>query len=583
MHNFADRSQEYLTSLLLKKYHYIVGTKFKKDTTNEQIVEQIVNYYQDIISCMPGNVYWLDKEGKAVGCNQNVLNMFGLKSIDEFKGLTFEDMCRVGNWTEEATQSFKKDTLDVIYSGKPVLNVEEPPIPHANGTVIHFLTSRVPLFDHTGTCVGVVGISIDITERKEIELLLKIAKENAEQANKAKSVFLANMSHDIKTPLTGMICSAELLSHSIDNPELKSRADDIVQSGLSLLDFMNQLLRVSRSEITEDAASESRFKLKNLINDIVVLIKPTISNKNLDFILSYDEKIPVFLIGNRWYLHRILLNLLSNATKFTHKGRIKLDVKLVKKASKQVIIQMDVSDTGIGIPRDKQFVIFDQFVRLSPSHEGIYPGSGLGLSIVKQFVKSVEGEVYVESELGQGSTFTIIVPLKKSLIQDEAISEQVDDMSLEQSSIISQQLSAVSTNEPVKKSPSKKNAIQVLLVEDNKIVAKNMRDTLVTLGCQVDIAYNGNEALSLFDNEKYQIIYMDLGLPDMSGVDVTQKIRQLERSANSRSVIFALSAHVDKELQEHCRSVGMNDVFPKPLLFDMARKTIALARETAKN
>jgi two-component system, OmpR family, aerobic respiration control sensor histidine kinase ArcB len=164
--------------LLLKNYPYLKKPIHENDSF-EKIVGTIIDYYDNVIACMPGNVYWFNKKGLAVGCNKNVLDLLGLTSHKNFKGLSFEQMGKIGQWTQEATASFKRDTFQVLESGIPKLSVEEPPIRHPSGNIIFYLTSRVPLIDKKGNTIGIVGISIDITERKPMEEALKIAKKKS--------------------------------------------------------------------------------------------------------------------------------------------------------------------------------------------------------------------------------------------------------------------------------------------------------------------------------------------------------------------------------------------------------------------
>ena len=165
-------------SLLTEIDNLLKVCNHTQNNSLEAILEQVIHYYETIIGSMPGNVYSLDKDGIAVGCNKNVLQMFGLNSVAQFKGLTFVKMGQIGHWTQNAIQTFKTDTMKVIKTGIPKLNIEEPPIPHSDGRIIHFLTHRVPLFDQKKQIVGMVGISIDITERKQLEMALNEAKDS---------------------------------------------------------------------------------------------------------------------------------------------------------------------------------------------------------------------------------------------------------------------------------------------------------------------------------------------------------------------------------------------------------------------
>ena len=184
-----------LKRLLLDKYQNIIGEHEDTQLSIEEIVEYVVHYYESIIYCMPGNVYWLDKHGTALGCNKNVLNMFGLKSLTQFKNLTFEEMGKIGSWSLEATQSFKKDTLEVTYTGKAKLNIEEPIIPNSDGKLIHFLTSRVPLFDNVGLLLLLLVFQL-------ILLIVKIWKKHCKKPKKKLMLLIMPKPNSLKTCAT---------------------------------------------------------------------------------------------------------------------------------------------------------------------------------------------------------------------------------------------------------------------------------------------------------------------------------------------------------------------------------------------
>jgi two-component system aerobic respiration control sensor histidine kinase ArcB len=567
-------SMNLLTSTLLSKYENIIGKQDIESPPIENIIEQIVNYYEEIIGCMPGNVYWLDKNGITVGCNKNVLAMFGFKSISEFKGLSFEEMGKIGNWSDEATQSFKKDTFDVINAGKAKLNIEEPPIPHHDGKIIYFLTSRVPLFDHTGTTVGIVGISIDITERKQQEEELRQAKQRAEIANRAKGEFLENMRHDIRTPLAGITGFAKILREEATDPKIQEYAENIVASSDALAEFLNEILEAIRVASGEVPLLKTKFDLKKRLADIVHLNQAKAKQKNLDLQLDYDPAIPAYLIGDSKRIQRIVLELVTNALNFTDKGSVKISTQLAKKDKRDIVVKISVTDTGIGISPTEQQEIFVRFKRLNPSYEGIYKGAGLGLAVIKQFIDDLEGEIYVESQPGKGASFTCIIPLKEALLEEGFGIEEI--VPIKSNSLLpdnldsGQSMSGMTTSRNQSTSTSSTNLNRILVIEDQTMAAKVAEHVLSGLGCQVDHAPNGETALKLFKQHRYDMIFMDVGLPDMSGFEVTKRIRLQEWNAETTIPIIALTAHVDGEDKQRCIEAGMNAVLTKPMVKETA-------------
>ncbi len=408
-----------LVRTLLDQYHHIIGGHHEKEMSIEQSIEHIVNYHHDIINYMPGNVYWLDRNGITVGCNKNVLDMFKFKTHAEFKGLTFEDMGRINKWSFEATQAFKYDTLGVISTGKPKLNIEEPPIPHHDGRVIYFLTSRVPLFNQAGLVIGVVGVSIDITERKQMELALLKAKSEAEEANKLKIEFIHNMEHDIRTPFSGIYGIAQILLDQETDEQKKDFLNDIVNCAKELLEYSTGILDFSMVESGLLPIVAKKFNLRKLIDALVAMEKPPAKIKQLTFSASCDEDVPAVIIGDRYRLQRILINLVSNAIKFTEQGYVRISIKLAKRIdARNVILCFIIEDSGIGIPQDKQSIIFERFSRLIPSNQRLYRGQGLGLRLVRQFVGEMDGDIDIKSIPNQGTTFACTFSFKLPLIED---------------------------------------------------------------------------------------------------------------------------------------------------------------------
>jgi two-component system aerobic respiration control sensor histidine kinase ArcB len=408
-----------LVHVLYKKYRHIIGDQDISHLSVQKIIELIINYHQDIISCMPGNIYWFDKNCVGVGCNKNVLEMFNFDSLDEFQGLSFDQMGKVGDWTPEATESFKEDSINVIQTGRPRLNIEEPPIPHSDGREIHFLSSRVPLFNPADEVIGMVGVSIDITERKQMEIALLKAKASAEAANKLKIEFIHNMEHDIRTPFSGIYGIAKILADNETDPKKKDFLDDIVNCAKELLEYSTGILDFSMIESGSLPILSKKFSVNKLIEGLVAMETPPAKVKNLEFTAHCDPDVPDIIMGDRYRLQRILINLISNAIKFTNQGFVKLTVKLAKVIDhRHVVLCFLIEDSGIGIPKEKQSIIFERFSRLLPSNQRLYKGQGLGLRLVRQFVDEMDGDIEIKSAVNNGTTFACTFTFKLPLVDN---------------------------------------------------------------------------------------------------------------------------------------------------------------------
>lgn len=666
-----------LTKTLLDKYSYILKSHQQNNTpTPETMMEEIVQYYENIIECLPGNIYWINKDCITVGCSKQVSDMFGLKTPVSFKGLTFKEMGIIGNWSDEATASFEKDTREVLATGVAKINVEEPPIPHSDGRVIYFLTSRVPLFDSKNNVIGIVGVSVDITHRKEMERDLNAAKIRAEEANRAKSEFLAVVSHELRIPLTGIIGMTQLLSIDCLLPGQKEQVDDILKASEHLLSLVNDLLDLTKLESGKMELHPSVTDLKSLVSDIANMMSFQASLKNLELIVNYEPDVPQYVIADARAIRQVLLNLIGNALKFTEKGYVVIKVKAIKIAEKHVVLEITIQDTGIGIAADKLEIIFNRFSQIDGTYSRRYGGTGLGLTLTKYFVELMGGRIDVVSQLGRGSTFKCEIPFP---LQNEALEDSpwepyaakvriliVDDtlrgeillkhiggsnvvavkgkialqtlLTAERYGdpydivMIDQQLITIDPlvlNQAITKqltrskpmllllmppapitirqamkaegffdcfikpiSPSelvvnltaawerwaennqKKCAISpandkvlmspdILLIEDDLIVQKVHKTMLEKMGCKVDVAKNGEEALQMFV-KGYDLIFMDIGLPGMSGLEITQKIRESESTAKYTPIV-AMTAFVHEEDKNNCLAVGMDDVATKPI------------------
>ena len=374
-----------------------------------------------IIEDLPGSIYWKDKAGVYRGRNrtsaESLRNMNFIWKLEDIIGKTDYDL-----FTKEMADGFRSHDKEVMDSGIESTKEELAILP--SGEEVIQLSTKRPLYDERGNVVGVVGNTVDITYLKKIEAELREAHEKAEEANKIKTAFIHNMEHDIRTPLSGIWGMVNQLHQREIDPFKKEHLDDVTHCAKELLDYCNGILDFSKIELGTLSRLEKKFNIKNLVKNVIAIETPPAKIKNLDLMLEFNGNIPDVLVGDEYRLERILINLVSNAIKFTQQGYVKIFVNFVDKLSKnQVIISFIIKDSGIGIPQEKQDFIYEKFTRLSPSNKGIYKGIGLGLRIVKKFIEDMEGEIELKSELGKGSIFICNLPFKLPLV-----SQRIEDV-----------------------------------------------------------------------------------------------------------------------------------------------------------
>ena len=374
------------------------------------------NYWQepkfidDLINQLPAAIFWKNTESVFLGCNKYFANLAGLSSPQDIIGVTDYDL----PWGEHEGHLYRKDDQEVMQSKLPKLNIEESQT-LSDGRVITLLTNKIPLFSKQNAIVGVLGIFHDITARKEMERSLEKAKNEAEASNHAKTEFIANMSHDIRTPLSGIVGMSELLKQEVKEPEQQQYAHWVNESGQQLLSLLNGILDVvSANNVTENDRHEEAFDLHQCLQDIVQLELPTTKLKGIDLQINISDETPRFIISDRTKIHRILLNLLGNAIKFTQKGMVAIEISCQSRTNEQVDIEFTVKDTGMGIPEALQDTVFERFSRVTPSCKGLYAGHGLGLHIAQSYVKLLGGEIKLRSKEGLGTSFYFVLPCKVS-------------------------------------------------------------------------------------------------------------------------------------------------------------------------
>jgi len=505
-------------------------------------------YSRSLIEASLDPLVTINAEGKITDMNEATVNITGI-SREKLTGSNFLDY-----FTEP--QKARKVYQEVFAMG----SLADSPLTlrHNDGKLTDVLFNGSVYNDEQGNVLGVVVVARDITEQKRIatelmeaivfaELAVAIAEEAkikaesatliAETAVKAKQQFLSNMSHEIRTPMNAIIGFTKVLLKTDTSQKQKEYLQAIKMSGDALIVLINDILDLAKVDAGKMIFEQTPFKMAASISAMIHLFEPKIREKNLELVKKYDNNIPEVLLGDPVRLHQIILNLLSNAVKFTNKGKITVSLKLLNEDEKCATIGFEVVDTGIGISENKLGRIFENFQQASSGTSRLYGGTGLGLAIVKQLVEAQDGTISVKSKMDEGSTFAFILSFQKTKAQAESDAELLEI------------------------DPEIKN-IKVLVAEDIALNQLLMRTLLDEFGFECDIAANGKIAIEKLQTKSFDIVLMDLQMPEMNGFEATDYIR---KTLHYDIPIIALTADVTTVDLAKCRAVGMDDYIAKPV------------------
>ena len=474
----------------------------------------------------PDRIYFKDLQSRFVVISPSMAQMFGYERVEDVLGKTDFDI-----FTKEHAQPAFDDEQQVIRTGIPLVNKEEKET-WPDGHVTWASSTKVPFRDPQGTIIGTFGISRDVTERKLADNLLREAKAAAESANLAKSQFLANMSHEIRTPLSAVVGMAEILIDSGLTPEQREFAEIIHKSGNGLVAMLNDILDYSKIEAGRMELEAIPFDLGLAVDDVVHLLAANAEAKGLELIQRIAPGTPVRLMGDPSRLRQVLSNLIGNAIKFTEHGHVFIDVTGEPVGDRAARVRLEVSDTGIGIATDKLGHIFEKFTQADTSTTRRYGGTGLGLAICRQISESMGGTLRVESQLGQGSTFTLSLTLPLAPGSAPKLPIQID-----------------------------LGGVHVLVVESNAVTRRVLAEQLHAWGCLAHCHLRTDDALTETAACQLAIIDAQLGNDDLASLG--RALRQGVHGANLGLIL--LTSIGQRGEAKQAENAGFNAYLVKPV------------------
>jgi PAS domain S-box-containing protein len=532
----------------------------------EQAFEHERFLLHTLLNTLPDNIYFKDQDSRFLRIGRAMARRFGLVDPAEAIGKTDFDF-----FAKEHASQARCDEVRLMESGEPVLELEEQEI-WPDGRITWAATTKLPLRNDQGQLVGTFGLSRDITQRRRTEIVLREAKEAADAANRAKSEFVANMSHEIRTPLNGIIGMTELALDTPLTTEQRDYLETVSRSAEALLLIVNDILDFSKIEAGKLELESTDFRLHDTLDDTLHTLAPRAHRKGLELAYYVASDVPGCLIGDPVRFRQVITNLVGNSIKFTQTGEVVVRVDKIDESSDSTTLQVEVADTGIGIPEDKQRDIFEAFTQADASTTRRFGGTGLGLTISNYLVQRMGGHISVQSHEGQGTTFRFTAVFGRKDEIDPDIHPGCLDR-LRDTRIVMVAQPETPTSPPVKQLPT----LHVLVAEDGLVNQKLVRELLRKQGHRVTVVVSGADAIATWQTHAPDIILMDVQMPGMDGLEATARIRSLESHTKRHTPIVAMTAHAMKGDRERCLQAGMDEYVSKPLRIHQLLDAMAAA------
>jgi two-component system, sensor histidine kinase and response regulator len=510
-----------------------------QDVTEHKRAEEKLTEERNLLHALMDNVpdaiYFKDRDSRFIRINKAQAKMFGFDDPEKVIGKTDFDF-----FTAEHAQPAFDDEQEIIRTGNPVLSKEEKET-WPDGHVTWALTTKMAMRDTTGNIAGILGVSHDITRRRQYEEELQVAKKAAEAASRAKSEFLANMSHEIRTPMNGIIGMTELALDTPLTPEQSEYLTLVKDSADALLSLINDVLDFSKIEAEKLALDPAEFNLQDLVASALRALAVRASQKGLEIVSNTRSGVPERVFGDAGRLRQILVNLVGNSIKFTQQGEIVVRINVESQQNEDIVLHFSVQDTGIGIAPEKQKTIFEAFTQADSSMTRKYGGTGLGLTIASRLVQMMSGKIWVESALGKGSTFHFTARLGQVKgVPPEAAPPDVSDL----------------------------RDLPALVVDDNSTNRKILDAMLKHWSMLPALASCAQEGLSALEKaanagKPFPLVLLDAQMPGVDGFTLAERIKQDHRLAGS--TIMMLTSAGQRGDVARCRELGITVYLIKPI------------------
>lgn len=517
--------------------------------------------FTDLFETLQEGVYFCDSEGKLLDVNPAMVHMLGYSHREELVGTT------IGNLYFERPADLFPIRQRTAFSSSVTREIT---LRRKDGMPVTCIDNSNTVGAPSGNMIRHQGTLVDITIRKQAEVELQSAKEAAEAANVAKSAFLAHISHEIRTPMNAVLGMTELALDTTLTEEQREYLTMVRDSGKTLLALINDILDFSKIEAGKLDLEITEFSLRNSIGEMMKLFGVRAKQNGLELSSSIAPDVPDALLGDPGRMRQILSNLVDNAIKFTTQGGIAIRIETDMKSADDIFVHFAVEDSGIGIPQDKQKLIFEAFSQADNSTTRKYGGTGLGLSISSRLVAMMGGKIWVESECGEGSVFHFTARFSLQRQKVGRINRR----------------RANSRFNAAYADRDRRRKLHLLLVEDNPINQLLAQRLIEKRGDTLVVASSGREALSVLESQQFDLILMDIQMPEMSGIEVTAAIREKEKGTGRHIPIIATTASAMEEDKDRCLEVGMDAYLAKPIdrtaLFE-AMDMLLGAAQPAKN